>query len=367
MTTHQRMTAADLDDIRESVRSFVRDNISTRIARSAEQGDWAPARAIWLELARLGWLNIWINDDYGADAGTIACIISEELAVASYPLPYVEVASFVIPLLDAHVTGVRQRELLADIVSGQSLAAHAIPLEGLPRTPQECMALGVSPPRPSIWIANHLAEADVLLMPLCAGDQGGMTLVERPAAGWGAQPMPDIANSSWCTVDVDAIENGSVLMFNAPLPWEVLARAFDRLRLTTAAYLVGLCHASLELSVQYAKDRTAFGRPIGAFQAVQQRLAAADMEIAGARLLVLEAAVSLNPADVAMACLQCAEASTNSTFTAQQIWGAMGFSLDVDAQLYFRRARACQLYSGTPWQHGEAIWTGGTCQNSTPG
>jgi alkylation response protein AidB-like acyl-CoA dehydrogenase len=59
---------------------------------------------------------------------------------------------------------------------------------------------------------------------------------------------------------------------------------------------------------------------------------------------------------VAAACIQVMEASKKATFTAQQVWGGMGYTLEVDVQLFFRRARAMQLLLGHPWELRQTVW-----------
>jgi alkylation response protein AidB-like acyl-CoA dehydrogenase len=115
-----------------------------------------------------------------------------------------------------------------------------------------------------------------------------------------------------------------------------------------AAWAVGAADRTQEITVQYAKDREQFGKPIGAFQAIAHYLADRQAELDGARTLVHEAAwaratgrpvTRLAP----MAKLFAARVLREVTATAQQVHGGNGFTLDYDVQLYFRRAKALQV------------------------
>ena len=115
-----------------------------------------------------------------------------------------------------------------------------------------------------------------------------------------------------------------------------------------AAQAVGGARYALEITTQYAKDRQQFDKPLGAFQALAHYLADAVTSLDGAEQLVHEAAwagangrplTSLAP----MAKLFACSTFRDITAMAQQIFGGIGFTLDFDIQLYFRRAKQQQL------------------------
>jgi alkylation response protein AidB-like acyl-CoA dehydrogenase len=111
---------------------------------------------------------------------------------------------------------------------------------------------------------------------------------------------------------------------------------------------VGAADRTQEMTVQYAKDREQFGKPIGAFQSIAHYLADRQTELDGARTLVHEAAWARSAGRpvarlAPMAKLFAAKVLRDLTATAQQIHGGNGFTLDYDVQLYFRRAKALQI------------------------
>ncbi len=152
---------------------------------------------------------------------------------------------------------------------------------------------------------------------------------------------------------------------SAPLAWRDLgagepigpAIAFDQVeqewRLLTAAALVGLGQTALDLGVQYAKDRDAFGVPIGSFQAVAHPLADALIAVEGARRLVWKAAwfADHEPAELGTlatsAFLAAAHAAEQAGLTALHTQGGFGFTLESDVQLFYRRAKGWALLGGT--------------------
>jgi alkylation response protein AidB-like acyl-CoA dehydrogenase len=129
-------------------------------------------------------------------------------------------------------------------------------------------------------------------------------------------------------------------------------------RLGTAAACAGLAGQALEVGAGYARTRQQFGVPIGSFQAIQQMLADPAMAADGALLLAREAAWrhdhgldSWRPAaDIAYA--HAAETAVRAAEACLHVHGGYGYTLDYDAQLYLRRAKALLLLGGDP----EAIW-----------
>ena len=116
----------------------------------------------------------------------------------------------------------------------------------------------------------------------------------------------------------------------------------------TAAQAVGGANYALEITVQYAKDRKQFDKPLGAFQSLAHYMADDATNLDGAEQLVHEAAWAsatgrpvekLAPMAKLFACRTFRDMTANS----QQIFGGIGFTVEFDIQLYFRRAKALQL------------------------
>ena len=120
-----------------------------------------------------------------------------------------------------------------------------------------------------------------------------------------------------------------------------------------AAQAVGGARYALDITVQYAKDREQFDKPLGAFQAISHYLADAATAVNGGRILTYEAAWSLaegRPVEGKgvdtlgpMAKLFACQTFRNTTAMGEQVFGGVGFTLEYDIQLYFRRAKQLQL------------------------
>ncbi|WP_443042270.1 acyl-CoA dehydrogenase family protein [Streptomyces sp. B21-105] len=125
-------------------------------------------------------------------------------------------------------------------------------------------------------------------------------------------------------------------------------RALLWARLATAAQALGVGLALLDRTVGYVKQRVQFGVPIGSFQAVKHRLADAKIALEFARPLVLGAAVTMTPADVAAAKVSACEAAYTTARTALQLHGAIGYTAEYDLSLWLTKARALRTAWGDP-------------------
>lgn len=142
--------------------------------------------------------------------------------------------------------------------------------------------------------------------------------------------------------------------------WRHWQAALNEGRIALAAWAVGCADRALAMATDYAKERVQFGRPIGSFQGLAHPLASVATAVVGSRLLAQEAAwardTGLPYARLAtMAHIQAAEAARLSTKTGHQVLGGIGFTVDIDMQLYYRRAKQNQIAWGDTPSLDESI------------
>jgi alkylation response protein AidB-like acyl-CoA dehydrogenase len=130
----------------------------------------------------------------------------------------------------------------------------------------------------------------------------------------------------------------------------------DAGRIGIAAQALGIATAALDASVDYAREREAFGHKIGQFQMIQQKLADMKTRVEASRLLVYQAALAKTRAmkdggrytlDSSMAKLFASETAMWVTTEAVQIHGGMGYSKELPVERYFRDAKITEIYEGT--------------------
>lgn len=130
---------------------------------------------------------------------------------------------------------------------------------------------------------------------------------------------------------------------------------FDTAALLTAAQLLGLGRAALDMTVGYAKQRVQYGRVIGEYQAVKHRLADAHTGLEFARPLVFAAALSSDPGDVSAAKAAASDAAYRAARAALQVHGAIGYTDEYDLSVYFKKIKALHAAWGSPSLHRERL------------
>ena len=143
--------------------------------------------------------------------------------------------------------------------------------------------------------------------------------------------------------------------------WSVLARTLDLAAVALSAEQVGGAERCLEMSVEYAKQRVQFGRPIGSFQAIKHKCADMLLRVESARSIGTYAAWAASVHDPELPVLAsaarayCSEAYFHCAAEAIQIHGGVGFTWEYDVHLHFKRARSSEILLGSPAFHRERV------------
>jgi alkylation response protein AidB-like acyl-CoA dehydrogenase len=171
------------------------------------------------------------------------------------------------------------------------------------------------------------------------------------------EPKLGIRASATCEIELDGyvcpVEDR---IGEEGIGFRMAMTVLDAGRIGIAAQAVGIARAAYEASVEYAKDRQAFGSAIGAFQMIQAKIADMKMRLDAARLLTLHAAWNKerariagvrNTTEASCAKLFASEAATFITHQAIQVHGGMGYSRELPVERYYRDARITEIYEGT--------------------
>lgn len=287
--------------------------------RAWSAGDFTPGRKVWEQLADLGITALNVPEKFeGLDAEPIDLVVAlERLGRWCVPGPVVESIA-VAPVLLA------DDERSAGLASGELMVTVAIP----PQVPRAVAAnaaqLVLLAPSES---ADHVSEAEVV---------GGLA---------GCHESVDPSRHLY---DVTATGTS----------WQAdVKRAYEFGALATAAQLVGTAEALLDAAVEYAKQRTQFGRTIGSYQAIKHKLADVHIAIELARPLVHGAALTLASRDVSAAKVAAAEAALLSARSSLQVHGAIGFTQEHDLSLWLLRVQALRSAWGDPTLHRRRLLT----------
>jgi alkylation response protein AidB-like acyl-CoA dehydrogenase len=353
--------------LRQTVREMLQRHCPLDVVRAMEDDPLGYPDELWTQLGDLDLVGLLLPEEYeGSGMSLIEGVaLYEELGRALAPVPHFVSAVLCGGVLDEAGSTEQKDRWLRPIATGEVVLTPAWlePENGFSPRGVEVRA-GTSG---SGFIVSgrkrHVAfasSADRLVVLARTGDgeeDVDLFLVDPAASGVSLRQQFSIASDTQYEVtfsDVALTEADRIGA--AGTGWATWQSVLEPALVLLAAQAVGGARYALEITTQYAKDRHQFDKPLGAFQALAHYLSDAVTNLDGAEQLVHEAAWagangrplnSLAP----MAKLYACSTFRDITATAQQIFGGIGFTLDFDIQLYFRRAKQQQLM----WANDRAL------------
>lgn len=339
--------------LREVVRGLCAEHAPLTVVREMEDDPHGFPPELWKQLADLDLVGLLLPEEHGGSGMSLieGVVLYEELGRALAPTPHLASSVLAGNLLATAGTAGQQAEWLPRIVAGEAILSPAW-LEPDGGFGPEGVQTTAAPDGDGFvltGVKRHVAFASSaarLVVFARRGDEVGFFLVDPTAPGVTLTQQFGVASDTQYRVDlVDVRVPGADRLGGSWAAWENVR---DDALVLLAAWATGAATYAQEITVQYAKDREQFDKPLGAFQAIAHYLADRQTELDGARTLVHEAAwarsTGRSVARLApMAKLFAGQMFRDVTATAQQIFGGVGFTLDYDIQLYFRRAKALQV------------------------
>jgi alkylation response protein AidB-like acyl-CoA dehydrogenase len=341
--------------LRESVRRTCERHSGTDVVRKLENDPVGYSPALWSALGELGLLGLTIAEEHGGSGMTMveAALVYEELGRALVPSPHFVSCVLSAGVLERLGSDEQRARWLPQIAAGDSVLSVAWlePEGGFSRAGVTSTARRTESGFELTGIKQHVPfarSADRLLVLASADDTIVMLLVEPSAGGVTLEQQLTVAGDTQYRVSFDGVRVDDSSVVGSGDAWEAWQDVMLDGAILLAAQAVGGARAALDLAVDYAKTRQQFDKPLGAFQALAHYLADAATAVDGAQTLAWEAAWArseglpverLGP----MAKLYAGQTFRDVTGTAVQIFGGVGFTVDFDIQLYFRRAKSLQL------------------------
>jgi alkylation response protein AidB-like acyl-CoA dehydrogenase len=345
--------------LRETVRGVCATTSPLSVVRELEDDPVGYSPELWKQLAHLDLIGLQLPEEYGGSGMTTleTVVLYEEFGRSLAPSPH-----FVSSILSggALVRGgseAQRQEWLPRIVTGDAVLTPAWlePENGFGPKGVQVRAVPDGDGFTISGTKRHVAfakAATALVVLARTGDAPGdidLFLVDPAADGVTLTQQMSISSDTQYRVDLDRVRVGPEdRIGEAGTGWATWDSVMHEGIILAAAQAVGGATYATEITVQYAKDRHQFDKPLGAFQALAHYLADAATTVDGAEVLVHEAAwASAEGRSVAklapMAKLYACRTFRDVTATAQQIFGGIGFTVEFDIQLYFRRAKQLQL------------------------
>lgn len=356
------MLSPEQEDLRQTIRQFVTELSPLAKVRQAVTAAPGYDVDLWSRMGReLGLAGLLVPEQYGGAGATMieVAVAIEELGRGIVPCPlFATVALGVAPILIV-ASQEQKKELLPEIAAGARTVTTAINepgcLDGFGavamRAATDGDAVTLSGTKVHV-IDGHNADT-LLVLALPPGDSAEpeLYLVEGNAVGLTRTRVETLdITRPLATLTFDAVSAVPLAGAHGAAP---VCRVLDVAKTLLAAEMVGGIEGAMTMSVEYAKVRHQFNRPIGSFQAIKHRCAEMAIELDSARAVTLYAAhlAAEESADLAKAApLAMATAAAGFDFTASwnvQIHGGIGFTWEHDAHLYYRRAKADRVLLGS--------------------
>jgi alkylation response protein AidB-like acyl-CoA dehydrogenase len=304
------------------------------------------SQALFRQLGALGYPSLLLSEAEGGLGPIAFAAVLHEMGRVALPGPFLDLALAIkllagnaSPAARACLAKASAGEALVVLARGESLASGDV--GAVAATFASGRVRGVK------RFVPFGAQADALLVETT----GGVVLVERPAAGWSAKPMPTLDHAQrFAEIALDA---PGVLVCEGQAACQAIGEV-DRLgALGASALLLGLMERALELTVAYTLERQAFGAPIASFQALQHRAADMLLQTESARAAVYRAAFAAESGAsdaaylIAVAKAWAGPAARLVCGEAIQMHGGVGFTWEYDPHVYLKRTKTLEQFYGS--------------------
>ncbi len=362
------MLDLDFTEEQEMLRDMVR-GLCTQLSpietvRELEDDPNGVAAELWEQFGELGICGLMMPEEYGGSAMNLleGVVLYEELGRSLAPVPH-----FVSCVLGAgailesanndQAAAEQHASLLTAIASGETIVTPAwLEPEGgySARGVQLSAAVDgddfvLNGSKMHVYFAAAAEQLLVLARTGAADTDIDLFLVPTDTDGVTLDQRMSISSDTQYRVDFNGVRVPAANRLGAAgSGWATWEAVMHQAVILASAQAMGGAEFALETTAQYAKDREQFGKALAEFQAISHYLADAKTELDGGKILVYEAAWAQSVGhDITrlapMAKLFCSKVYRDVTAMAQQVFGGVGFTLEYDIQLYFRRAKQLQM------------------------
>jgi alkylation response protein AidB-like acyl-CoA dehydrogenase len=354
--------------LRQSARGLLEKECPSALVRRLMEDERGFEADLWQKFAELGWLGLVIPEEHGGAGLSYVdlVLVLEEMGRVVLPSPFIWTVMFAEALKRAGSAG-QKRSFLPKIAAGNTIGTVAWQepsgswsADGIALTARaegrNFVLDGVK------LFVNDGHVADYVLVAARSGGIGedGITLfvLDAKRAGIAATPLKTMDQTRKLTeLKLSGVKAGADdIVGKVAEGWKTLAEVLDRGKVMLAAEMMGGAQKVLDMTVDYAKVRVQFGRPLGSFQAVQHKCANMMVDIEGAKSAVYYAswAVSNDRPEAALAASVAKAAASDAyrrvSAEGIQLHGGIGFTWDHDLHLYFKRAKSAEF------TFGDGVW-----------
>lgn len=367
------------EELRATARDFLVAHSSSEQVRTAMQSELGYDPQVWKQIgAELGWPSVIIPEEFGGlGLGYVELIaLLELMGSALLCAPFFSSVCLAANALLVGGSEEQKKEYLPGIAEGQTRATLAFTeangrwdASGIEASARREGGDYVLSGKKSFVLDGHCADLLVVAVRR-EGTTGeaGISLFALPAAARGVErrALPTMDQTRrLAEIELrDVRVPGSALVGQEGEGWGALSKTLALAAIALSAEQVGGAQRCLDMSVEYAKQRVQFGRPIGSFQAIKHKCADMLVQVESARsasyyagCVAAEDGAEL-PLLASLAKAYCSDAYFDCAANAIQIHGGVGFTWESDVHLYFKRAKSSESFLGDGAYHREQVARG---------
>ncbi len=359
--------------LKKMARDFLTTECPKTLVRKLEQSEEGYSPEVWKKMAELGWMGLIIPEEYGGMGYTFQdlIVLLEEIGRNILPGPLIATITSAFLILEAG-TEEQKKELLPKIAQGELILTTAL-LEGEGVFDASGITVKATPKGDNFVIDGtklfvEMAHiADYIICVTRTNDstarEKGITLfiVDSKATGISHEVMPTIAADKLCEVHFkDVTVRKKDILGKIDEGWAIVEMMLRKGAIAKCAESLGAIETCVEMTVAYSKERTQYERPIGAFQALQHKMADMWTAMETSRYLIYEAAWMESEGLPCAKEASMAKAYVNEVYKDVSKWavrlhGAIATSADHDIPFYYRRSKAADIAFGGTDFHREIV------------
>jgi alkylation response protein AidB-like acyl-CoA dehydrogenase len=360
--------------LKTSAREFLEAECTDTYVREMEEDERGFTPELWQKLTEQGWLGMVFPEEYGGFGLTFfdLTVLLEETGAAMLPGPLFATVVLGGMTLTEAGSEEQKRQFLPSIAEGKSIVTLALLEPTANWRPEGVEATAASGDDGYILNGTKLFVpyahvSDQIIVAARTGDRARditLFLVPGDVDGMAHTLLKTIASDRQSELVLKEVSvPSSAVVGEVNGGWDTIEKVLKWGAVGKCAEMVGGGGKVLDMTVEYAKQRVQFGRPIGTFQAVQHHCANMASDVEGSRYVTYRAAWRLSDGDpaeqeVAVAKAWVSDAYRRVCALGHQVHGAIGFTKEHNMQLYSRRAKEAELAFGDSDFHLEAVTTG---------
>ena len=348
--------------LKKTARDFLADKCQKKFVKQMEESETGYSTDLWQEMAELGWMGLAFPEKYGGGDMNFLdlAVLLEEMGRACLPGPFFStVVLGGLPILDVGSEEQKQ-EYLPKLIRGEKILTLALSEPGYQNYDTSAVKVEATPDDDNYIIKGtklfipdaHIA--DYLLFIARTKPENGITifLADAKSPKINYTILKSIAGDKLCEVVFDQMPVPKAnILGQLGQAESAVQKIIERAAVGKCCEMVGNIQRVLEMTIDYAKERKQFDRPIGSFQVIQHYCADMATDVDGVRLSAYQAAWMLSEGlpctkEVAIAKAWAGEASQRVFALAHQIHGAIGVTMEHDLHFHTRRAKAGEIAFG---------------------